>query len=97
MLGYLLYGILFTVSLLTSVALVSMASVFMTPVMAQLAGKQTASQAFVIYTPSSCGSWHFNSQQTWQHCLAQVLGGPETGHRGWISGGPGGVCAEGLP
>lgn len=39
MLGYLLYGILFTVSLLSSVALVSMASVFMTPAMAQLAGK----------------------------------------------------------
>lgn len=42
MLGYLLYGILSTVFLLTSVALVGMVSVFMMPAMAQLAGKKTA-------------------------------------------------------
>lgn len=50
MLGYLLYGNLCIVSLLTSVAPVNMVSVSMMPAMAQLAGKSTDCQCFLICT-----------------------------------------------
>lgn len=48
MLGYLSPGNLFTVSFSTCVALVSMASAFMMPALAQLAGKKSVSQVYFV-------------------------------------------------